>query len=352
MKNIIKLGTTAFLACLLFLYSKCGSEGNFPGREYMPDMAHGLAYEANVVDFYHYNTWGTPEEKRAYSMPRIIPAGTIARGHSIYHFADSDTARILATNALTSNPVLLRSKADLEKGRELYNTFCGVCHGDEANGNGVLYNDGNGPYPLAPANLVSDEFKAATEGRFYHAIMYGKNKMGAYKDKLNEQERWLVIHWIRYQQGKGGIKSTVDAKFDSVLTMKAIPAKVDSTGKVLSAAISPSSPEGQTIVLSNVFFESGARNIRAVSFVELDKVASIMNKYPKLRLAVNGHTDNVGAAETNMAISKQRADVVRNYLVNAGVSPKRLEAIGYGSSKPMSGDPAKNRRTDLTILAY
>jgi hypothetical protein len=49
---------------------------------------------------------------------------------------------------------------------------------------------------------LNEEFLAATDGRYYHAIMHGKNVMGAYKDKVSFKERWMIIHYIRSLQHK------------------------------------------------------------------------------------------------------------------------------------------------------
>ena len=62
--------------------------------------------------------------------------------------------------------------------------------------------DDGGKYPAAPANFLLEEHLSASNGRYYHAIMYGKNVMGAYKDKLSFEERWNVIHYIRSLQAK------------------------------------------------------------------------------------------------------------------------------------------------------
>jgi len=55
---------------------------------------------------------------------------------------------------------------------------------------------------LAPANFLRDEFYEASNGRYYHAIHFGYNAMGAYKDKMSWEERWQVIHYIRGLQAK------------------------------------------------------------------------------------------------------------------------------------------------------
>ena len=57
-------------------------------------------------------------------------------------------------------------------------------------------------YPAQPANFLTDQFINASEGRLYFAIMHGKNVMGPYADKLNYEERWQVLHYIRGLQAK------------------------------------------------------------------------------------------------------------------------------------------------------
>jgi hypothetical protein len=86
----------------------------------------------------------------------------------------------------------------------LYIIYCGICHGEKADGQGYLVREANpakgivaGVYPAAPANFLQDTFSKGNVGRFYHAIMYGRNTMGSYKDKLSYKERWEVIHYIR-----------------------------------------------------------------------------------------------------------------------------------------------------------
>ena len=62
----------------------------------------------------------------------------------------------------------------------------------------------NAVYPAQPADFLNGEFPTASNGRYYHAIVYGKNVMGGYTDKLSYEERWQVIHWIRALQAKAG----------------------------------------------------------------------------------------------------------------------------------------------------
>lgn len=216
-------GYIRHIALYLFvvMFFACSQPGgNDPGSEYMPDMAHSIAFEANHYNYYYLNTWGSKDAYYKMAQPRLPVEGTIPRGYAggadgaaskgiaftansavPYYYADSDEERTRAMNEIISNPYPI-TDAGLADGKELYEIFCGICHGDKGDGNGYLAREDGGKYPVLPANLISEEFIAATNGRFYHAIMYGKNVMGSYKDKISYEERWQVIHYIRSLQAK------------------------------------------------------------------------------------------------------------------------------------------------------
>ena len=118
-----------------------------------------------------------------------------------YYFPDTEDGRTLATEQLLYNPFPI-TKEGMAKGQELYNYYCGICHGEKGDGLGYLVRENGGKYPAQPANFLLDEFVNSSNGRYYHSIMYGKNVMGAYADKLSYEERWQVIHYIRSLQAK------------------------------------------------------------------------------------------------------------------------------------------------------
>ncbi len=217
--NIVTL-----LVALFFLASvvACsGPDGNDPGTEYMPDMGHSIAFEANHYDYYSKNTWGSEADYHKMAQPRKPIQGTIPRGYAgtvapaendvaipangsvPYYYGDSDEERTRATNEILVNPFPI-TEAGLAVGKNLYNINCGICHGEKGDGNGWLVDEKNlnAKYPAQPAIFTTDEFVNATEGRYYHSIMWGKNVMGHYKDKLSYEERWQVIHYIRSLQAK------------------------------------------------------------------------------------------------------------------------------------------------------
>lgn len=183
------------------------------GSEFMPDMAHSIAYEANYYNYYYNNTWGTEDEYYSFAQPKLPVEGTVPRSSSDritipsapkvdpYYYEDTEEERTRAMTEIIDNPHPI-TDAGLATGKELYDLYCAICHGEKGDGNGYLVRDDGGVYPVQPANLINEEFTAASNGRFYHSIMYGKNLMGSYRDKLNADERWEVIHYIRSLQAK------------------------------------------------------------------------------------------------------------------------------------------------------
>ena len=210
----IKTYTFTLLVAMMFLLASCSQPGgDSTGSEFMPDMAHSIAYEANYYNYYYNNTWGTREEYHQFAQPRLPIKGTVSRRSSStisvssatdntpYYYGDTDDERARATAELINNPHPI-TEAGLATGKNLYNINCAICHGAKGDGNGYLVRDDGGVYPVQPAILTNDEFVTSSNGRYYHSIMYGKNLMGAYKDKLSYGERWEVIHYIRSLQAK------------------------------------------------------------------------------------------------------------------------------------------------------
>jgi len=145
-----------------------------------------------------------------------------------------------------------------------------------------------------------------------------------------------------------------DIYFDVVIDME----KFKPTVAVATPANPNSEPEKPvTVILQNVFFESGKYDLMPTSFVELDVLFGYMEKNPKMKIEVQGHTDNVGGAEENLALSQNRANAVRDYLLGRGIEEERIISVGYGESQPIETNDtpqgrAKNRRTAFVILAY
>lgn len=102
-------------------------------------------------------------------------------------------------------------------------------------------------------------------------------------------------------------------------------------------------------------FDTGSATIPDANKSILDQGAALIKRVPEVHLTVKGHTDAVGSAESNKALSQKRAQAVVNYLVQQGVDPAQLQAVGYGQEQPIADNVTpegqfKNRRIEFEVL--
>jgi outer membrane protein OmpA-like peptidoglycan-associated protein/tetratricopeptide (TPR) repeat protein len=114
--------------------------------------------------------------------------------------------------------------------------------------------------------------------------------------------------------------------------------------------------KGATIVLKNIFFETGKFDLKNESKTELDKLVGLLNDNPNLKIELEGHTDNVGQEKDNLLLSTNRAKAVVGYLLGRSINVQRLTYKGFGSTKPVADNTteqgkALNRRTELSIIS-
>jgi outer membrane protein OmpA-like peptidoglycan-associated protein len=111
----------------------------------------------------------------------------------------------------------------------------------------------------------------------------------------------------------------------------------------------------QIVILDKVFFDTNKSTIKPASFALLDQVAQILRGNADIRVEIQGHTDSQGDTERNIALSKERAESVRTYLIKKGVEPARMISGGYGPTVPIADNKTKagreaNRRVEFHIL--
>jgi len=103
-------------------------------------------------------------------------------------------------------------------------------------------------------------------------------------------------------------------------------------------------------VLNNIFFATGAYTLDEKSKVELQQLVAFLKNNPRLSIEVAGHTDDVGGDNENLELSRQRAKSVAKYLAESGAAKSRLNAIGYGETKPkVPNTTEENRRQNRRI---
>lgn len=177
------------------------------GKIYMPDMAYSRAVET-YSDHSYLNQAGIN-----YDASPV--AGTIKRGgvaaFPIAMDQVGDTTNYVASKQVV-NPLPALDSANMAEAARLYMINCGICHGTKLDGNGPIYNGGNGPYPIAPRNLVADPIVSKMPmGQMMYSVTYGRNLMGSYASQLSTKQRWMVIHYVKSMQPGGNVAAPVSA---------------------------------------------------------------------------------------------------------------------------------------------
>ena len=103
----------------------------------------------------------------------------------------------------------------------------------------------------------------------------------------------------------------------------------------------------------NILFDSGKAIVRPKFYPEVMKLATFLKDHPSSKVVIEGYTDNVGAEDINKALSQKRATAIADVLIDSfRVSPKRVEAIGYGETNPIAtNDTAEGRANNRRVLA-
>ena len=120
-------------------------------------------------------------------------------------------------------------------------------------------------------------------------------------------------------------------------------------GKRLYDALSDSG----RVATQGIYFDTGSDRLRPESTPTLKEIGAMLKEHPELKLTIEGHTDNVGNADANKALSEKRAAAVKAFLVSThGVDTARLETRGLGDEKPVAPNTTpegrqQNRRVEL-----
>ena len=117
----------------------------------------------------------------------------------------------------------------------------------------------------------------------------------------------------------------------------------------------PPPPAAAPVALPIIYFDFDKSNLKQPAVAKLDNVADFMSKNADANIRIEGHCDERGTSEYNLALGDRRANSAKKYLVDLGVSAERLSTISYGEEKP--ADPghdeaawAKNRRDEIKLM--
>ena len=176
MKGLIKI---TVIALVLVAFVSCKKDTR-PNYQFMPNMYEPVGYETYAES----NAFANGKEGQ-------LPAeGTIPRGFTPFEIENTQDGFILAKETLMSP--LDSTQVDSKRGKELYDIYCGICHGNKGKGQGNLVKREK----ILGVPSYDDAGRAITAGSTYHTIYYGKNAMGSYANQLNEEERWQVVAYV------------------------------------------------------------------------------------------------------------------------------------------------------------
>lgn len=188
---------------------------------------------------------------------------------------------------------------------------------------------------------------------------------GAQVELQNTKTKEKTLAVVDSTTGKFMVAVNVEKKEDLVLSVKnkelAFSSSLVST-KDASFAKPPAPVElvtdsiktGSSFVINNIYYNTNSADLVNESKNVLIAFADYLKEHPSLTIEIQGHTDNVGNASANQALSANRAFTVKAQLEAYGVKGERITAKGFGSSKPLTDNSsetgrAKNRRTEFLI---
>ena len=190
------------------LLVSCKAGGDYPGREYAPNMYHSVAYEplsqitdpdagrwVNSLDNDRGEYFNSNKYNPFRMNMRTPPPNTVRRTANgwLPYRGTNDTLGLYMANKMI-NP-LDSSAAVLASGKVLFETYCKHCHGAKGTGDGKVADKFPGV-----ANLKGAAYKNITEGHIFHVITYGKGLMGAHGSQVSPEDRWKIAKYVRALQ--------------------------------------------------------------------------------------------------------------------------------------------------------
>jgi len=132
-------------------------------------------------------------------------------------------------------------------------------------------------------------------------------------------------------------------------------AEADQLMKELSELKARQTDRGIVLTIGDVLFATGKADLSPTANQSVAKLAEFLKKHPDRNVLIEGHTDSVGKDDYNLALSRQRADSVKDRLVAEEVDTSRITTVGYGKQFPVASNDTKagkaqNRRVEVVIL--
>lgn len=286
----------------------------------LADTAYSIAGRASTTAIY----------RAALAAARQLPAGATA-------------AKVAITSDEISPYILNASKSD-----------------------GAVTLSGHYPDDQAHQDLI-----AAVQRRFFNSKVSDELALGkgAPKDFAGAASA-MLMQLSRLESGVGTVSDLeISVKGDalhakaaadiSAELSAAVPAGYTAQATIGVAAVGPPlEPAACQPAFADILgqgkiqFETGQASIQHDSDAVLDNLTVIAMRCPDAQIEISGHTDSVGGDDTNMALSRQRAEAVADYLTKAGIAPERMTAVGYGNMRPIASNDTEEGRTQNRRIEF
>ena len=110
----------------------------------------------------------------------------------------------------------------------------------------------------------------------------------------------------------------------------------EAPGIVIQDTETGSSSDGEYLTLNSILFDFNDYKLNQAAIREVERIYTLMRELPEISIELTGHTDSRGSVESNMRISKQRAQSVAQFLIEKGIAPERIAVLGSGELSPIA----------------
>lgn len=208
------------------------------------------------------------------------------------------------------------------------------------------------PAPVVTTVLVSGIVRDVKTNRPISATI--DYKLSSSKQVVDSVQSFVSTGIYRMNLQKGQVY-TYSTSARGYLVSNDVIDLSKATGKVTKDIYLTPLAVGDKITLKNIYFEVSKSDLLAASFAELNKLVTMMEDNPMMEIRLEGHTDIVGDPEANLELSQDRVDACETYLVKKGIPSARIQAVGYGDTRPIvkkgtDEERKVNRRVEFVVL--
>ena len=214
-----------------------------------------------------------------------------------------------------------------------------------------------------PEDILQMGYIAERKTQFAVTVADGKvaereiDKLNVEKAEMNARKQTLEAERAKREAGKAMSEAERARRTAAAEAERAAKAKAESDQlmKELSNLKAKQTERGIVLTIGDVLFATGKADLSANANRSVATLAEFLMKNPNRNVLIEGHTDSVGKDDYNLALSRKRADSVKDKLVEDGIEAGRITAIGYGKTFPVASNDTKagkaqNRRVDVVIL--